>query len=52
MSENNGNSRTNGLSVSLAGTDGRVLGGGVAGALLAATPVQVMFSPFIAEQAQ
>lgn len=34
-------SRTGGLSVSLAGSDGRVLGGGVAGMLMAATPVQV-----------
>ncbi|KAK3041601.1 hypothetical protein RJ639_000735 [Escallonia herrerae] len=42
LSESNGNrSRTGGLSVSLAGSDGRVLGGGVAGMLLAATPVQV-----------
>lgn len=43
MSDSNGNNRTSGLSVSLAGTDGRVLGGGVAGVLLAATPVQVFF---------
>jgi hypothetical protein len=34
-------SRTGGLSVALAGSDGRVLGGCVAGMLLAATPVQV-----------
>lgn len=34
-------SRTGGLSVSLAGPDGRVLGGGVAGLLTAAAPVQV-----------
>ncbi|CAD5180492.1 unnamed protein product [Musa acuminata subsp. malaccensis] len=34
-------SRTGGLSVSLAGPDGRVLGGGVAGLLTAASPVQV-----------
>lgn len=46
LSENNGNrSRIGGLSVSLAGADGRVLGGGVAGMLVAATPVQVLFSP-------
>ncbi|XP_009601584.1 AT-hook motif nuclear-localized protein 8 isoform X2 [Nicotiana tabacum] len=32
--------RTSSLSVSLAGSDGRVLGGGVAGLLTAATPVQ------------
>lgn len=43
LSENNGSrSRTGGLSVSLAGSDGRVLGGGVAGMLTAATPVQVL----------
>lgn len=34
-------SRTGGLSVSLAGPDGRVLGGCVAGPLTAASPVQV-----------
>ncbi|KAK3014329.1 hypothetical protein RJ639_008922, partial [Escallonia herrerae] len=36
-------SRTGGLSVSLAGPDGRVLGGCVAGLLTAASPVQVCF---------
>lgn len=42
LSENGGQrSRTGGLSVSLAGPDGRVLGGGVAGLLIAASPVQV-----------
>lgn len=42
LSEDNGSrSRTGGLSVSLAGSDGRVLGGGVAGMLVAASPVQV-----------
>nr|KJB51655.1 hypothetical protein B456_008G227100 [Gossypium raimondii] len=42
LSENNGShSRSGGLSVSLAGSDGRVLGGGVAGMLHAASPVQV-----------
>ena len=35
-------SRTGGLSVALAGSDGRVLGGCVAGQLTAATPVQVL----------
>ena len=35
-------SRTGGLSVSLAGPDGRVIGGGVAGMLMAASPVQVV----------
>ncbi|KAK9927946.1 hypothetical protein M0R45_025105 [Rubus argutus] len=50
FSENNGNrSRTGGLSVSLAGSDGSVLGGGVAGMLLAAGPVQVIVGSFIAE---
>lgn len=49
MSDSNGNNRTNVLSVSLAGTDGRVLGGGVAGVLLAATPVQVIVGSFIAD---
>ena len=34
-------SRTGGLSVSLAGPDGRVIGGGVAGLLMAASPIQV-----------
>lgn len=43
-SESNGSSGPNGLSVSLAGADGRVLGGGVAGMLMAATPVQVRCS--------
>lgn len=33
--------RTGGLSVSLAGNDGRVIGGGVAGMLTAASPIQV-----------
>lgn len=42
LSESGGQrSRTGGLSVSLAGPDGRVLGGGVAGLLIAASPVQV-----------
>ncbi|KAL5728467.1 hypothetical protein ACHQM5_001546 [Ranunculus cassubicifolius] len=42
-------SRTGGMSVSLAGTDGRVMGGGVAGMLIAATPVQVVIGSFSAE---
>ncbi|KAL5820961.1 hypothetical protein ACOSQ3_022843 [Xanthoceras sorbifolium] len=42
-------SRTGGLSVSLAGPDGRVLGGGVAGLLTAASPVQVIMGSFLAE---
>lgn len=42
LSENGGvKSRTGGLSVSLAGSDGRVIGGGLAGVLLAASPIQV-----------
>ncbi|XP_016441442.2 AT-hook motif nuclear-localized protein 10-like [Nicotiana tabacum] len=50
LSESNGSrSRTGGLSVSLSGPDGRVLGGGVAGMLMAATPVQVVVGSFIAE---
>ncbi|KAJ8555129.1 hypothetical protein K7X08_012625 [Anisodus acutangulus] len=49
QSESNDGSGPNGLSVSLAGSDGRVLGGGVAGMLMAATPVQVIVGSFIAE---
>jgi hypothetical protein len=37
-------SRSGGMSVSLAGPDGRVLGGGLAGLLIASGPVQVNFS--------
>ena len=33
--------RSGGMSVSLAGPDGRVVGGGLAGLLIAAGPVQV-----------
>lgn len=36
-------SRSGGMSVSLSGPDGRVLGGGLAGMLVAAGPVQVRF---------
>ncbi|KAG8476047.1 hypothetical protein CXB51_032827 [Gossypium anomalum] len=51
LSENNGSrSRSGGLSVSLAGSDGRVLGGGVAGMLHAASPVQVIVGSFIADE--
>lgn len=51
LSESNGSrSRTGGLSVSLAGPDGRVFGGVVAGMLTAATPVQVVVSSFIVEK--
>ncbi|KAG8382480.1 hypothetical protein BUALT_Bualt05G0081600 [Buddleja alternifolia] len=50
LSESNGSrSRSGGLSVSLAGSDGRVLGGGVAGMLKAASPVQVVVGSFIAD---
>ncbi|KAA8514740.1 hypothetical protein F0562_017919 [Nyssa sinensis] len=42
-------SRTGGLSVSLAGPDGRVLGGCVAGVLTAASPVQVIVGSFVAD---
>ncbi|XP_044501229.1 AT-hook motif nuclear-localized protein 8 [Mangifera indica] len=50
LSEDNGScSRTGGLSVSLAGSDGRVLGGGVAGMLVAASPVQIIVGSFIVE---
>ncbi|KAJ8762217.1 hypothetical protein K2173_007373 [Erythroxylum novogranatense] len=41
--------RTGGLSVSLSGPDGRVLGGCVAGLLTAASPVQVVVGSFIAD---
>ncbi|KAL7597334.1 hypothetical protein Lser_V15G30116 [Lactuca serriola] len=52
LADSNGNSqgnRSSGLSVSLAGSDGRVLGGGVAGSLVAATPVQVVVGSFITD---
>lgn len=48
LTENDGTrSRTGGLSVSLAGPDGRVVGGGVAGLLMAASPVQVVVGSFL-----
>lgn len=37
-------SRSGGMSVSLASPDGRVVGGGVAGLLVAASPVQACIS--------
>ncbi|XP_062228778.1 AT-hook motif nuclear-localized protein 10-like isoform X1 [Phragmites australis] len=50
LSESAGlSSRTGGLSVSLAGPDGRVLGGAVAGPLTAASPVQVVIGSFVAD---
>lgn len=39
--------RTGGLSVSLAGPDGRVIGGSIAGMLMAASPVQVVVGSFL-----
>ncbi|WOK99030.1 AT-hook motif nuclear-localized protein 10-like [Canna indica] len=42
-------SRSGGLSVAVAGCDGRILGGVVAGMLMAATPVQVVVGSFVAE---
>ncbi|CAL9206249.1 unnamed protein product [Musa hybrid cultivar] len=48
ITENGGvRSRTGGISVSLAGPDGRVIGGGVAGLLLAASPIQVVVGSFM-----
>ncbi|KAK8702626.1 hypothetical protein V6N13_020969 [Hibiscus sabdariffa] len=40
-------SRSGGMSVSLASADGRVVGGGVAGLLIAACPVQVVVGSFL-----
>ncbi|KAJ1277668.1 hypothetical protein BS78_04G021200 [Paspalum vaginatum] len=40
-------SRSGGMSVSLAAADGRVIGGGVAGLLVAASPVQVVVGSFL-----
>ncbi|KAL3647254.1 hypothetical protein CASFOL_008222 [Castilleja foliolosa] len=40
--------RTGGMSVSLASPDGRVVGGGVAGLLVAASPVQIVIGSFLA----
>ena len=39
--EGGSRSRSGGLSISLSSPDGRVIGGGVGGLLIAATPVQV-----------
>ncbi|XP_022999728.1 AT-hook motif nuclear-localized protein 10-like [Cucurbita maxima] len=50
LSDNGGQrSRAGGLSVSLSGPDGRVLGGGVAGLLTASSPVQVVVGSFIVD---
>ncbi|KAH9647493.1 at-hook motif nuclear-localized protein 3 [Citrus sinensis] len=47
-SDNGGTkSRSGGMSVSLAGPDGRVVGGGLAGFLIAAGPVQVVVGSFL-----
>lgn len=44
--ENQGSrGRSGGMSVSLAGPDGRVVGGCVAGLLIAASPIQVIDHP-------
>lgn len=46
--ENSGaRSRSGGMSVSLASPDGRVVGGGVAGLLVAASPVQIVVGSFL-----
>ncbi|XP_038893099.1 AT-hook motif nuclear-localized protein 1-like [Benincasa hispida] len=45
-------SRIGGMSVSLASPDGRVVGGGVAGLLVAASPVQVVVGSFISGNQQ
>ncbi|KAK7244991.1 hypothetical protein RIF29_39820 [Crotalaria pallida] len=47
VSDNGSISPTNGLSVSLAGPDGRVIGGGVAGLLTAAGPIQIVLGSFM-----
>ncbi|KAF5765766.1 putative AT-hook motif nuclear-localized protein [Helianthus annuus] len=49
MSSDNGGAKSmsGGMSVSLAGPDGRVLGGGLAGMLVAAGPIQVILGSFL-----
>ncbi|XVF07754.1 hypothetical protein REPUB_Repub06bG0166900 [Reevesia pubescens] len=42
-----GKSKTGGMSVSLAGPDGRVIGGGLAGILVAASPIQIVVGSFM-----
>lgn len=44
MDNGGSRSRAGGLSISLSSPDGRVIGGGVAGSLIAANPVQVNYS--------
>ncbi|XP_056852884.1 AT-hook motif nuclear-localized protein 7-like [Raphanus sativus] len=51
--ENQGSrGQSGGMSVSLAGPDGRVVGGGVAGLLIAATPIQVVVGSFVTSDQQ
>ncbi|KAI3808029.1 hypothetical protein L1987_23970 [Smallanthus sonchifolius] len=49
ISNDNGGAKgtSGGMSVSLAGPDGRVLGGGLAGMLVAASPIQVILGSFL-----
>ncbi|XVF76286.1 hypothetical protein PTKIN_Ptkin13bG0254200 [Pterospermum kingtungense] len=48
VSDNGGvKCRSGGLSVSLAGPDGRVIGGGLAGVLVAASPIQIVVGSFM-----
>ncbi|KAF3441324.1 hypothetical protein FNV43_RR15238 [Rhamnella rubrinervis] len=47
LTDNSGRNRSGGLSVSLASPDGRVIGGGVGGILIAASPVQVIVGSFL-----
>ncbi|KAL8200860.1 hypothetical protein R6Q57_012199 [Mikania cordata] len=52
-SENGGTrNRSGGMSVSLASPDGRVVGGGVVGLLVAASPVQIVVGSFLAGNQQ
>ncbi|CAH2046189.1 unnamed protein product [Thlaspi arvense] len=46
---NGSTNRSGSLSVALAGSEGRILGGRVVGPLVAATPVQVIVGSFVAE---
>ncbi|KAL8138715.1 hypothetical protein V2J09_004716 [Rumex salicifolius] len=39
--------RSGGMSVSLAGPDGRIVGGGIAGLLVAASPIQIVVGSFL-----
>ncbi|CAI9762985.1 unnamed protein product [Fraxinus pennsylvanica] len=48
----NQKSRTGGLSVTLSGCDGRVLGGSVAGPLIAASPIQIVVTSFKAYESE